>query len=128
MKKLISLVLLPLMFTSCFSTRLISDEPQLKKEFMNMNAQAVEFEMGEPDEVRETRYGYEYLYLYRPTKYSAGENPYNRFAFDENNRVIAIKSTMRHRARLFNPSATVAVILGPLLIVSSIIVASTAAE
>ncbi|MDR0573039.1 MAG: hypothetical protein LBG96_03235 [Tannerella sp.] len=64
MKKLISLVLLPLMFTSCFSTRAVIDEPNLNAEFIGVEAGTIEFEMGEPDRVIETERGYDYFYTY----------------------------------------------------------------
>ncbi|MDR1221971.1 MAG: hypothetical protein LBL07_03710, partial [Tannerella sp.] len=91
MKKILLLLLLLPMLTSCFTTRYVSEEPVLKKQFMNAHVAAVEFDLGDPDEVRETNRGYEYVYL----KDCPPGDCYRLFAFNGEDQVVGIKSTER---------------------------------
>jgi hypothetical protein len=52
-KVMVCIVLGSLLMTSCFSTRYVSAEPGLKKEFRGAWVEDVEFEFGDPGDIED---------------------------------------------------------------------------
>jgi hypothetical protein len=89
----------------------MGDEPYLRRKFMGAGVQAIEFELGKPDEIKELTKGYEYLYVSDPTEKNPTEKTYRRFGFDEKDRVIGVASTGEHEERRHSAGITALIIV-----------------
>ena len=107
MKKLLSLLLsASLLFQSCYSTRYVPVEADLRNNYRNAIVDDIEFDFGQPNEVQNLRTGYAYIYYYD----DAGRI-YTRIAFDNDDRVRSISSNKKEKQRKFNAGDTVFTII-----------------
>jgi hypothetical protein len=127
-KNIIILLLFSCMLTSCFSTRYVSEQSELVKEYMNADVDDIEFEFGKPHETDELRNGYAYTYFYEG-KTQRSRKPVEqhiRFSFNNDGYVRNIQSTTTVMRRKFNAGDTVfACIMGFVVIPGVIIFAAT---
>ena len=120
--RLLMLAIVPLMLTSCFSTRYVSNETDLKRNYADAHVEDVTFDFGKPSEVNESQRGYTYLYNERIAneKVVIKNNQYVRFSFDNEDIVRNVQSTTTKKTRRFSAVKT---FLGlPFAIVGGIVV------
>ena len=93
---------------SCFTTRYVSNEDILMREFRGASVDDIEFRLGEPDNTENLRNGYAYTYYYhgRISKRETGEM-YERYMFDNNDNLRNIQSTNTVPKKQFNVGATI---------------------
>ena len=106
--RLIMLAIVPLMLTSCFSTRYVSNEADLKRNYAGVHVEDVTFDFGKPNEVDESQRGYTYLYNEKRVneKIVIGNNQYVRFSFDNEDIVRNVQSTTTKKTKKFSPVKT----------------------
>ncbi|MDR0574741.1 MAG: hypothetical protein LBG96_12050 [Tannerella sp.] len=135
MKSIAVLLLASLLLSSCFSTRYVSVEPELKKEFKGATVEDVEFEFGEPEEVEDTASG-GYAYVYYGNGYAFDrrgrarkqEDTYMRFLFDQNGMLRYVRSNQVKGERKFSAGDTVFTIVFFTIIVPGVIIGLAAAK
>ena len=128
MKKTITLILSILMLMqSCFTMQYIPIEADLKRDYRGAYVEDVEYDFGEPDEVWETRNGYEYIYLYNEKIYKKGyKTMQTRFAFDKSDKVRMVSSNKVEMQRKFSVGTTIFAIIVSEIILGVIIGVSIA--
>ncbi len=130
MKKFLP-IMLSMMFLlqSCFTTRYVSNENILRKEFANAMSSDVEFKMGEPKEIEEQNNGYTYTYYYNPTSRRSGAiQEYSRFSFDNNDNLRNIQSTKLVKQKRFSVGKTVFLSVGVPVIIITVAALAAASE
>jgi hypothetical protein len=125
MKKTLQLLMpaiMLFMLTSCFSTRYVSNEADLKRDYMGAYVEDVEFEFGEPDEVTESPRGYAYVYNEKGGIGTSSKmvDQYIRFSFNNKDAVRDVQSSTTKRIKAFSPAKTFVGL--PAIIIFSIIV------
>ena len=116
---------------SCFTTRYVSNEQLLMRDYRGASVDEIEFELGEPDKKEALGNGYAYTYYYygRIDKRRSGEM-YERYMFDNNDNLRRIQSTNTVPKLYFSPFKTFGlpfIILGG-IIVTGVIVAVAASD
>ena len=111
-----------ILMQSCFTTRYVSNEQTLKRDFRGASVDDIEFELGEPDEKEVLRNGYVYTYYY-----GMGRNGemFERYMFDNNDKLRQIQSTNTVPKKYFSPFKTFGIpfiILGGIVITAVIVV------
>ena len=127
-KKTITLILSILMLMqSCFTMQHIPIEADLKRDYRGSYVEDIEYDFGEPDEVWETRNGYEYIYLYNEKIYKKGyKTMQTRFAFDKSDKVRMVSSNKVEMQRKFSVGTTIFAIIVSEIILGVIIGVSIA--
>ena len=123
--KYLLLLLMVISLQSCFTTRYVSIEHELKRDFIGASVDDVEFEFGEPDEEYDLRNGYAYVYNYRGnTKNYRNQraSEYTRISFDNNDYVRNIQSTQTEKRRKFSGGNTAAAIVFFGIIAPSVVI------
>jgi hypothetical protein len=113
-KVLFTLAVSSLTLTSCFTTRYVNIEPEIKSEFMRADVDDVEYRFGDPQEVQELRNGYAYTYYFendaRDRRGKRAEQ-HIRFAFNKDGYVRDIQGVVLEKRRKFDAGGTVVTIL-----------------
>jgi hypothetical protein len=134
MKKiLLWMAVMPFVFTSCFVTRYVSDEPDLQRKFIGAHVEDVKFELGDPDEVKDLQRGYVYIYdrQGRVWKSRRMVDQYIRVSFNNDDIVRNIQSTTTKRTKKFSGWRTFGLpftILGGVVIVSTVVAAAATTQ
>ena len=128
--RLLMLAIVPLMLTSCFSTRYVSNEAELQRDYMGRYAEDIEFTFGKPNKVEENQRGYSYIYNQQGRVWKSKKmvDQYMRFSFDNEDAVRNVQSTTTRRAKRFSAWKTFGLpsaIVGGLVIVPIAILAAS---
>ena len=113
--KYIALLLCLFLMQSCFTTRYVSNEAILMKDYKGATVDEIEFELGRPDKKEAFERGYAYTYFYG----NRGEM-YEKYLFDNNDNLRRIQSTNTVPKKYFSPWKTFGLpftILGGIIVV-----------
>jgi hypothetical protein len=101
---------------SCFTTRYVSNEQILMRNYQGATVDDVEYNLGKPDEVDRLRTGYAYTYYYhgRINRHQSGE-VYERYMFDNKDNLRCIQSTNAVPKKYFSPGKTFGLLPGTIL-------------
>ena len=108
--KYLLLLLMAISLQSCYTTRYVSIEPELRRDFVGASVDDIEFEFGNPDEEQDLRNGYAYIYNHQGGAKDYRNRPigqYTRFSFDNSDYVRSVQSTRTQRRRVFSAGKTV---------------------
>jgi len=125
MKKVIAILLSAVFLQSCFTWKRVSYEPILQKRFEGKSIDAVTYEFGQPNEIRQTDQRYYYIYNIPQPKSLTPQQ--TTFVVDNNDYVRSVQSNQSVIVRRFSGGKTALAILLPVagLIVIGVSAASS---
>jgi hypothetical protein len=97
-------MVMPFLMASCFVTRYVSEEKDLRRQFAGSDVEKVEMELGEPDEVINMQNGYTYVYYISNSRGTVTQDI--RIIFNKNGLVRAAWSTITKPERSFDGKST----------------------